>query len=120
MNRKKVVLWAGVLLVIPTLVFAGIVGSVQQASMDNVDEDRLLMHLQFYERILYNNYESSGCNRIYDVNRDCVINFQDSGLCWIYVTTPELHCEFGDLLYDMNYDGQVNFQDCGLIWVNRD
>jgi len=119
MNKKKVVLWAGVLLVIPTLVFAGIVGSVQQASLD-VNEDRLLMRLQIFERIFYNNYESSGCNRIYDVNRDGVINFQDSGLCWVYATTPELHDLHGDLLYDVNCDGRENFMDAGLIWVNRD
>ena len=66
------------------------------------------------------NKETGGCNRIYDVNRDGIINFQDAGLCWTYITNPEIHCEFGDLLYDVNMDGQVNFQDCGLIWVNRD
>ena len=63
---------------------------------------------------------NTNCNRIYDVNRDEIINFQDAGLTWIYITTPEIHNKFGDLLYDVNYDDQVNFQDCGLIWINRD
>lgn len=97
MNNKKVIMYAGVLLVIPMLVFVGVVGSVHQASVTN----------------------DVGCNRIYDVNRDTIINFQDAGLCWTYiqsgVTDP-----YAELLYDVNCDGQVNFQDCGLIWINRD
>jgi len=98
MNKKNVILYAGVLLVIPTLIFAGIVGSVPQASMK----------------------ADGGCNRIYDVNRDGRINFMDAGLAWTYSTTPEIHDMHGDLLYDVNMDGTVNFQDAGLIWVNRD
>lgn len=100
MNRKKILFYAGVLCVIPTVCFASLVGSVSQSTM--------------------NSNEGGGCNRIYDVNRDTVINFQDAGLCWTYIQHDEWHCEYGDLLYDVNMDGQVNFQDCGLIWVNRD
>ena len=100
MRKGKILLWAGVLVVIPTICFAGLVGSVPQ-SMD-VEGD------------------CPGCNRIYDVNRDGVINFMDAGLAWSYATSPELHDFHGDLLYDVNMDGQVNFQDAGLIWVNRD
>jgi len=99
MNKKKVFCYAVILCVIPTVCFAGLVGSVSNASLSDT---------------------MVGCNRIYDVNRDMVINFQDAGLCWFYVTHDEVHCEFGDLLYDVNMDHQVNFQDCGLIWVNRD
>jgi len=95
MNKKKVVIYAGVLLAIAALVSIGSVSSIEKNKGD-------------------------GCNRIYDVNRDTVINFQDAGLCWVYITTPEIHDVHGDLLYDVNMDGQVNFQDCGLIWVNRD
>lgn len=99
MNKKKVVIYAGVLLVVPMLVFVGLVGSTPQVSI--------------------NNNNDVGCNRIYDVNRDTIINFQDAGLCWVYiqsgVTDP-----YAELLYDVNCDGMVNFQDCGLIWVNRD
>jgi len=98
MKKKKVIIYATVLIAIATLVCIGTVSS--------------------YEKNTNNN--DGGCNRIYDVNRDGVINYQDAGLCWVYTTTPEIHCEFGDLLYDVNMDGQVNFQDAGLIWVNRD
>ena len=95
-RKKKIVLYAGVLIAIVALVCIGSAGSIEKASSDG------------------------GCNRIYDVNRDETINFQDSGLCWVYITTPELHDVHGDLLYDVNCDHQVNFMDCGLIWVNRD
>ena len=64
--------------------------------------------------------ECIGINRIYDVNRDGKINFQDAGLCWVYIQDEELHCEFGDLLYDVNIDGVVDMQDSNLIWINRD
>ena len=97
-SKKKVVCYAGVLCVIAIL-GVGVVSS-NPSSIGKSD--------------------GVGCNRIYDVNRNEIINFQDAGLTWIYITTPEIHNEFGDLLYDVNYDGQVNFQDCGLIWVNRD
>ena len=96
MNKKKIIIYAGVLIVVAAFVLVGSAGSIEKASSDG------------------------GCNRIYDVNRDEIINFQDAGLCWVYVTSPEIHNEFGDLLYDVNCDHQVNFQDCGLIWVNRD
>ena len=66
-----------------------------------------------------NKSSSGNGNRIYDVNRDGVINFQDAGLCWVYIE-DDVDNEYGNLLYDVNMDGQVNFQDCGLIWVNRD
>ena len=81
----------------------------------------ILMALLFIcSSVAISTTKETGCNRIYDVNRDGRINFQDAGLCWTYITTPENHCEYGDLLYDVNMDGQVNFQDAGLIWVNRD
>lgn len=96
MNKKKIIIYAGVLIVVAAFVLVGSAGSIEKASSDG------------------------GCNRIYDVNRDKVINFQDAGLCWIYATSPELHDFHGDLLYDVNMDGRVNFQDAGLIWVNRD
>ena len=98
MNRKKIIIYAGVLLV--TMIFVG-VGIVSSNPSQSIGID-------------------IGCNRIYDVNRDEIINFQDAGKCWVYITTPELHDLHGDLLYDVNMDHQVNFQDCGLIWVNRD
>jgi len=98
MNKKKIIIYAGVLLV--TMIFVG-VGIVSSNPSQSIGID-------------------IGCNRIYDVNRDKVINFQDAGLCWIYATSPELHDFHGDLLYDVNMDGRVNFQDAGLIWVNRD
>ena len=88
------------------------------------DEDQLLTDLQEYEAISFENgnYRSSsgGCNRIYDVNRNGIINFQDAGLCWVYAIDHDNRTFYGDLLYDVNMDGQVNFQDAGLIWVNRD
>jgi len=92
MSRKKnIVLYAGVMLVVAAFVLVGSASVVEK------------------------NYTTS-----LSVNDNEIINFQDAGLTWIYITTPEIHNEFGDLLYDVNYDGQVNFQDCGLIWVNRD
>ena len=133
MNKKKVVLYAGVLVALLSLICIGSASVVEHISLDKPVDDSLfypvlsdyeervlLFRLTIFENRYYSNYESSGCNRIYDVNRDMVINFQDAGLCWIYITTPELHDVHGDLLYDVNCDGQVNFQDCGLIWVNRD
>ena len=98
-NKKKIIIYAGVLLA--TLLFVCMGVSTSNSMKISTSND-------------------NGCNRIYDVNRDTVINFQDAGLCWVYVTTPEIHCEFGDLLYDVNMDGKVNFQDAGLIWINRD
>jgi len=98
MRNKKIIIYAGVLLA--TLFFIG----MNVATSNNIKTTT----------------SEEGCNRIYDVNRDEIINFQDAGLCWTYITHDELHCEYGDLLYDVNMDSQVNFQDCGLIWVNRD
>ena len=119
MNKKKIIFYAGVLVVV-SLMFVSPVSSIQKANSMDVDEDRLLMRLQMFERIFYNNYKSIGCNRIYDVNRDHVINFQDAGLCWSYAVDYDNRTFYGDLLYDVNCDGQVNFQDAGLCWVNRD
>ena len=98
MRNKKIIIYAGVLLA--TLFFIG----MNVATSGNIKTTT----------------SEEGCNRIYDVNRDGIINFQDAGLCWVYITTPEIHDLHGDLLYDVNMDGQVNFQDAGLIWVNRD
>ena len=66
-----------------------------------------------------NTRNGDGLNRIYDVNRDGNINFQDAGLCWTYIQ-DDTDDPYGNLLYDVNMDGQVNFQDAGLIWTNRD
>jgi len=96
MKNKTILIYAGLLLVTTIFICSSITASNNKMDTKN------------------------NCNRIYDVNRDGVINYQDAGLCWVYTTTPEIHCEFGDLLYDVNMDGQVNFQDAGLIWVNRD
>lgn len=98
-NKKKYILYAGVLLV--TLIFVCSSIATSNAPM------KITM-------------KENGCNRIYDVNRDGTINFQDAGLAWIYATSPEIHDFHGDLLYDVNMDGNVNFQDAGLIWINRD
>jgi hypothetical protein len=54
--------------------------------------------------------------KIYDVNHDGKVNFQDAGLVWVHRTSLVPY----DGLYDVNQDGQVNFQDAGLTWVNRD
>ena len=60
------------------------------------------------------------CNRVFDVNRDGRINFQDAGLCHVYSVSPESHTFYGDLLYDVNMDGVVDDVDVDLIWSNRD
>jgi len=132
MSRKKnIVLYAGVMLVVAAFVLVGSASvveknyttslSVNDYVLSGIEERILRFRLSIFEdRYCGMFIVSGGCNRIYDVNRNEIINFQDAGLTWIYITTPEIHNEFGDLLYDVNYDGQVNFQDCGLIWVNRD
>lgn len=99
MKNKKILLYAGVLLATMIFVCMGVVTSNQSMKTTNAN---------------------NGCNRIYDVNRNGVINFQDAGLCWNYMITPEIHDLHGNFLYDVNMDGNVNFQDCGLIWINRD
>jgi len=101
-EKNKIFLYAGVLLATLVFVYMGIATSNQTNTI--------------LETI---NKENGGCNRIYDVNRDSVINFQDAGLCWVYIQN-DLGDPYGDLLYDVNMDGTVNFQDAGLIWVNRD
>ena len=58
-------------------------------------------------------------NRIYDVNRDGVINFQDAGFCFVYVR-DHVNNKYGNLLYDVNCDGKVDTTDYNLIWQNRD
>ena len=99
-RNKKIMLYAGVLLAILVFVCSSIGTSNNNFVKTTIRE--------------------KNCNRIYDVNRDGTINFQDAGLAWVYATTPEIHDMHGDLLYDVNMDGQVNFQDAGLIWINRD
>jgi len=136
-KKKKIVLYAGVLIALVSMVFVASAGIVEHNSvLDGPVVDSVVVYPVLSERetaglmarllvfeARYNllGFEiDGGCNRIYDVNRDEIINFQDAGKCWVYITTPELHCEFGDLLYDVNCDGRVNFMDAGLIWVNRD
>jgi len=46
--------------------------------------------------------DEANLNRIYDVNRDGIINFQ------------------GNLLFDVNIDGIVDENDYKSIWYNRD
>ena len=131
MNKKKIVLYAGVMLVVAAFVLVGSASVVEKNCVPSLSvndyvlssrEERILrFRLSIFEDRYYGMFiVSGGCNRIYDVNRDEIINFQDAGKCWVYITTPELHDLHGDLLYDVNMDHQVNFQDCGLIWVNRD
>ncbi len=144
MNKTKVIMYAGVLLAIAALVSIGSASSISKNSRENtientiqytvectinntiegtllnVDDEQLLVDLQNYEAIFYSEYRANGCNRIYDVNRNGVINFQDARLCWSYAIDYVNRTFYGDLLYDVNMDGNVNFQDCGLIWVNRD
>ena len=100
-NKKKIILYAGVLTAVICLI--GVSSAVKPN--ESVEKSDL--------------GDTKGCNRIYDVNRDGVINFQDAGLCWVYIQN-DLGDPYGDLLYDVNMDGQVNFQDAGLIWINRD
>jgi len=64
--------------------------------------------------------QNSQGNRIYDVNRDGVINYRDAGKCWVYLSHPEDHNVYGDLLYDVNIDGVVDDDDMLLIWQFRD
>jgi len=59
------------------------------------------------------------CNRICDVNRDGRINFQDAGLCHVYIQ-DEVDDYYGNLLYDVNIDGIVDNMDVMFIWNNRD
>ena len=98
-RNKKIMLYAGVLLAILVFVCSSIGTSNNNFVKTTIRE--------------------KNCNRIYDVNRDGTINFQDAGLCWVYIQN-NLDDPYGDLLYDVNMDGQVNFQDAGLIWINRD
>ena len=58
-------------------------------------------------------------NRIYDVNRNGVINYQDAGLCYTYIRSG-IYTTHGNLLYDVNCDGIVDMTDVNLIWQNRD
>lgn len=90
MDKKKIGIYAGVLLVILT-----VIGTV------NITGDE------------------QNENRIYDVNRNGVINFQDAGQCYVYYTN-EINDEYGNLLYDVNFDGIVNEDDAVEIWMNRD
>jgi len=69
------------------------------------------------EKIVHQNGEN--CNRIYDVNRDGRINYQDAGLCFVYVR-DNIDDPYGNLLYDVNIDGVVDDSDYLLIWQNRD
>lgn len=102
-SKKGIVFNAGVTIIM-AFVIIGITNHIANASFgDNKVNDDPHLH----------------CNRIYDVNRDGTINFQDAGLCWVYIQN-DLGDSYGDLLYDVNMDGQVNFQDCGIIWVHRD
>jgi len=93
--------------------------------------------------------DTSHLNRIYDVNRNGRINFQDAGLAWIYVqgrypspcwilnpivTTNDtwnyIICDpmphnknfnsYAELLYDVNTDGIADIEDVQLIWQHRD
>jgi hypothetical protein len=75
--------------------------------------------------------ECEDCDRnpIYDVNRDGIINFEDSTLILNYINHEikyiENICysEFGnawELLYDVNYDGKVNLDDAQLVSNNMD
>ena len=96
MKNKKIIFYAGV--IVTTITLIGVVSATSFEKTSKI----------------------CGCNRIYDVNRDGVIDFQDSDLCWNYVTDDSLHDMHGDLLYDVNMDGRVNFQDAGLIWIHRD
>ncbi len=90
MNKKKVILYAGAILMV--LFFIGTV-----ITMGNEPTE----------------------NRIYDVNRNGEINFQDAGLTYVYYYN-EVSNEYGDLLYDVNFDGVVNEDDCIDIWMHRD
>ena len=90
MNKKKLFLYAGVLM---TILF--LIGTISITG------------------------DGENPNRIYDVNRNGVINFQDAGLCYIYYHY-EIDNEYGNLLYDVNFDGIVDEADCIEIWVNRD
>jgi len=58
-------------------------------------------------------------NRIYDVNRNGVINFQDAGLCYVYIYNG-VDDPYGNLLYDVNFDGVVSEEDCIDIWMHKD
>jgi len=100
-KNRKIILYAGVLTAIICLV------SVSSAVKPNESIEKS------------DSGDTKGCNRIYDVNRDTVINFQDAGLCWVYIQ-DDVDDPYGNLLYDVNMDGNVNFQDAGLIWINRD
>jgi len=89
-NKKKIIMYAGVLLTILFLV--GTVVTIGDGEQEN---------------------------RIYDVNRNGVINFQDAGLCFVYIHDG-IDDEYGNLLYDVNLDGVVTEEDCIDIWMHRD
>jgi len=63
--------------------------------------------------------DEANLNRIYDVNRDGIINFQDAGLCWLYIRDG-IDDPYGNLLFDVNIDGIVDENDYKSIWYNRD
>jgi len=131
-TKNKIILYAVVLLVaIASFGAIGIAGIEEKQlvrqnqvfeceQLTDFDAKLLLMRLTVFENTFYQTYKSSGCNRIYDVNRNGIINFQDAGLCWAYGNDPGNYTFHGDLLYDVNMDGQVNFQDAGLCYINRD
>jgi len=86
--------------------------------------------------------DCSGINRIYDVNRDGKINFQDAGLAWVYIAGGKypwvyadvdisntiwsnyaqfkVYNKYAELLYDVDIDGDADWDDVQLIWENRD
>ena len=78
----------------------------------------LLVILFIVGTIVIMGYEPTE-NRIYDVNRNGVINFQDAGLCYVYYHNG-VDNEYGNLLYDVNFDGVVDVDDAIEIWEHRD
>lgn len=75
--------------------------------------------------------ECEDCDRnpIYDVNRDGIINFEDSSLIWDYIGSDmgyresKFYGKYGNawnLLYDVNCDGKVNNDDAQSVWNHCD
>ena len=63
-------------------------------------------------------------SRIYDVNRDRKIDFNDVNLVLNYIDEKHsniyLKITGYNLLYDVNVDNEVNINDAEAIWTNRD
>jgi len=106
------------------------------------DKDNLEDDVEYWKE-LYENYECPEVppeyiyinttiflgNRIYDINRDGVIDYLDSAEVLWYIKHGLTYVEtlifnhYGNpyqKLYDVNIDGRVNMEDVHDIWINCD